>query len=140
VLSFRVIVPVRASYGAPARRPIRGICIHELIPLKRIGLQELLCSLSEELIFRAELPGEEANDRWVSINPNVDFGTRFVPQNSPTSKVRLDVNPVRWNQVNQLLKAAELPARISHGRTLVRSDEEVKIGLAAKNPTAIPAA
>ena len=74
------------------------------------------------------------NRLWVPVNADVKLCGYFVPEYRSSSKVRLDVNPMRRHQVYQLLKTAELSARISHGVNIVRSDEESKhfVGASAK--------
>lgn len=62
----------------------------------------------------------------VAVNPDVKLGGYFVPEYRPTAQMRLDINPMRWHQVYQFLKTAELSARISHGANIVRSDEDVE--------------
>jgi hypothetical protein len=67
------------------------------------------------------------NRLWVTVNADVELCGYFVPEYRSSSQVRLDVNPMRRHQVYQLLKTAELSARISHGVNIVRSDEDVEI-------------
>jgi hypothetical protein len=90
-----------------------------------ISLQEFLSRLVEELVTIKEFPCELADDGRVAVNAYIYFRRGFIPEHSTPSKVGFYVDAMRWNQVYQLLEATELPARVSHPRTIVRSDEDV---------------
>ena len=66
------------------------------------------------------------NRLWVTVNADVELCGYFVPEYRSSSQVRLDVNPMRRNHVNQPLIATEFSTWKSHARIIVKNDYDVK--------------
>src|SRR5438876_225740 len=66
------------------------------------------------------------NHRRIKVNADVHLGRCLVPQHRAATQVRLDVNPMRRNQVYQPLVAAKFSTGKAHAGTIVSNDDDVK--------------
>jgi len=66
----------------------------------------------------AKVAGEQPDNIGGSINADSMLRRRFIPENRTAAEMGFDVDPVRRNQIDQLLVTAKLSTGVAHGHGL----------------------
>lgn len=66
------------------------------------------------------------DDSRIEIDTDARIRRLLVPEDSTASEVRLDVGCMRWKNIDDVLVALSLAARIPHGTIIVIFDGNVK--------------
>ena len=74
---------------------------------------------------------------WIFSNTTPLYGLRSEhrikrcngPHDGSQAEERLDVDIVRWDQIDDMVKGFRLTARIVHAWIIVNSDDDVKFGM-----------
>ncbi len=117
------------AWSPPCARKVRGIGIDDLDAPERVPAQKLHRIRDLELGETRASLNPLIDDTRVAIDRDRPARGPLMPKNGSTSEVRLDVDLMRWNQIDDVLEALAFAAGIPHARILARSGEDVKRAL-----------